>query len=125
MGKMISLLRKDNNPTAEKYVPPKYPEFGVDQVDLGISPEDVGRVFEARVKLKVRSCTEFLVGRPKGKTEEESSCAFEVMEIEMVAPVDKDAPARRPEHDPGKGTKRGMRPEARAFLGTLKAAAGK
>jgi hypothetical protein len=119
MGKMISLLRTNKDPSCEKYVTPEYPEFGVAQVDLGITPEDVGRVFEARVKLKVRSCTERLVGRPKGKTEEESSSSFEVMEIEMIAPVDKDAPARRPEHDPGKGAKKGMKPEARAFLGTL------
>lgn len=55
MGKFISLARKNEGPTEIAKSGPTYPNFWVDEHDLGIREKHVGKTITATVKLYVHS----------------------------------------------------------------------
>ncbi len=90
---MVDLGRKDRfnsmpvSPTKEKnriY----YPSFHVDNIDLGVDEEDVGKTITATVKLKVNSAGKRINDR-EGTVKKTEDYSFDVLAIDLGKPQKK------------------------------------
>ncbi len=90
---MINLGKKDRFGAEAPSKPEKdrvwYPIFHVDNIDLGIDEDDVGKEITATVKLKVNSAGKRINDR-EGKVKKTEDYSFDIIAIDLGKPKKRD-----------------------------------